>query len=109
GRPNIDKYGFVVKVVASTPAAGGMTGEDRRNLYMHHDKDLLPGFPKQLTGDGESSPLFVDLDGDNRNEMVFATADGIAHAWRRDGSVLPGWPARTDQLGLVGNHGAGHA
>src|SRR5256885_16914288 len=41
--------------------------------------------------------------------MVFATADGIVHAWRRDGSELPGWPARTDQLGLVGNHSAGHA
>jgi hypothetical protein len=109
GRPNIDKYGFVVKVVASTAAGGGMTGEDRRNLYLHHDKDLLPGFPKQLIGDGESSPLFVDLDGDNRNEMVFASADGIVHAWHRDGSELAGWPVHTDKLGLAANHAGTHA
>jgi hypothetical protein len=106
GRPNIDKYGFVVKVVASTAAA---RGEDRRNLYMHRDRSMLPGFPKALTGDGESSPLFVDLDGDNRNELVFATADGLVHAWGPDGSELPGWPVRTERLPLAANHSGARA
>src|SRR5205085_8314871 len=57
---------------------------------------MLPGFPRQLSGDGESSPLFADLDGDNRNELVFATADGVVHAMRSDGSELPGWPVHGD-------------
>jgi len=99
GRPNVEPFGFVVKVVATT-VSSPRTGEDRRNLYLHRDQDLLPGWPKQLQGDGESSPLFVDLDGDNRTELLMATADGIVHAFRRDGSELPGWPASGDALPL---------
>ena len=56
---------------------------------------MLPGFPKRLPSDGASSPVLVDLDGDNRNELVFGTSDGYVHALRRDGSELPGWPVRT--------------
>src|SRR5436305_1755261 len=61
---------------------------------------MLTGFARQLPGDGESSPLFADLDGDNRNELVFATADGVVHAMRPDGSELPGWPVHGDLLPL---------
>ena len=25
-----------------------LTGQDRRNFYLHRDQDLLPGFPKSL-------------------------------------------------------------
>ena len=101
GRPNDEPYSFVVKVVATsagTAAASTLTGADRRQAYLHHDKDLLPGFPKQLPGDVESSPVLADLDGDNRNELVVANSDGVVHAYRRDGSELPGWPFRTDEL-----------
>ncbi len=106
GRPNIDKYGFTVKVVATAAAGTARTGEDRRNLYLHRDTDLLPGFPKRLAGDAEASPLLVDLDGDNRNELVLAGSDGLVHAWRPNGSELPGWPARGDALPL---HAGGRA
>ncbi|MEA2391675.1 MAG: hypothetical protein QOK31_1784, partial [Solirubrobacteraceae bacterium] len=47
-----------------------------------------------------SSPLFADLDGDNRNELIVATSDGEIHAFRVDGSELPGWPVRGDRLAL---------
>jgi hypothetical protein len=100
GRPNSEPYGFTVWVKATTTGANASTGEDRRNAYLHRDQDMLPGFPRQLAGDGESSPLFADLNGDNRNELVFATADGIVHAMRPDGSELPGWPVHGDQLPL---------
>jgi hypothetical protein len=101
GRPNNEPYGFTVKVVATrTLGQIPLRGEDRRNLYLHRDRRLLPGFPKQLSGDGESSPLFVDLDADNRNELVFATADGEVHAYRPNGSELPGWPVQGDSLPL---------
>jgi hypothetical protein len=100
-RPNQEPYGFTVKVVVTSVQSGKtLTGQDRRNFYLHHDQDLLPGFPKTLPGDGESSPVFADLDGDNRNELLFGTSDGIVHAIRRDGTELPGWPVHSDALPL---------
>jgi hypothetical protein len=109
GRPNSEPYGFTVRVVAtSTDEAPGhaATGEDRRNLYLHRDRSMLDGFPRSLPGDGESSPLFADLDRDNRNELVFGTSDGRVHALRPDGSELPGWPVAVDRLPL---HAGGRA
>jgi hypothetical protein len=101
GRPNVDTYGFTIKVVATSRGGGAdLTGEDRRNAYLHRDSDLLPGFPRQLGADGASSPLFTDLDGDDRNELVIATGDGAAHAFKPDGSEARGWPVRGDRLPL---------
>jgi hypothetical protein len=108
GRPNTDPYGFVVRVVASTTQAGAdMTGEDQRAAFLHRDQDMLPGFPRAITreaitqglptGDGESSPVLADLDGDNENELVVAGSDGFVHAIRDNGNELPGWPVRGDQ------------
>lgn len=101
GRPNDEPYAFVVKVIATTVGttpADTLTGTDRRQAYLHHDKDLLPGFPKQLPGDVEASPVLADVDGDNRNELIVANSDGWVHAYRRDGSEVPGWPFHTDEL-----------
>jgi hypothetical protein len=96
GRPNSEPYGFTVKVVAASGSRGSdLTGEDRRNLYLHRDADLLKGWPVQLPSDGASSPLLVDLDGDNRNELVVATSDGFVHAFRPNGSEARGWPVRS--------------
>jgi hypothetical protein len=106
-RPNQEPYGFTVKVVVTSVQAGNtLSGEDRRNFYLHHDQDLLPGFPKKLPSDGASSPALADLNGDNKNELIFATADGVVHALRPDGSELPGWPVHSDPLPL---HTGGHA
>ncbi len=106
-RPNNEPFGFTVRVVVSSEQSGTvLTGEDRRNLYLHHDQDLLPGFPKTLDSDGASSPRLADLDGDNRTELIFGTSDGTVHAMRRDGSELAGWPVRSDPLPL---HTGGHA
>jgi hypothetical protein len=106
-RPNNEPFGFVVRVIVTTVEGGQpITGQDRRNLYLHRDQDMLPGFPKTLPGDGASSPRFADLDGDNRNELIFGTSDGTVHAMRRDGTELPGWPVRGDPLPL---HAGGHA
>ncbi len=119
GRPNSETRGFVVKVVVSTPAAGAvpaMTGEDQRAAYLLRDADQLEGFPRSIvrggetvsgpapTGDVESSPAFADLDGDNRNELIFAGSDGFVHAMRPDGSELDGWPVRGDVPGFIARH-----
>ncbi|MBA2505891.1 MAG: S8 family serine peptidase, partial [Thermoleophilaceae bacterium] len=107
GRPSSEPYGFTVRVVAKQGSgANELTGQDRRNMSLHRDADMLPGFPKQLPADGASSPLLVDIDGDNRNELLVATSDGIVHAYKPDGSEAAGWPVRGDSLPL---HGAGRA
>jgi hypothetical protein len=103
GRPNTLPYGFTVRVVVSAPASASgpaMTGEDRRQLFLHRDRDMLAGWPKELHGDGASSPLLIGLAGDNRNQLVVATSDGLVHAFRQDGAELPGWPVHTRQLPL---------
>ncbi|MDX6663272.1 MAG: hypothetical protein QOG09_1374 [Solirubrobacterales bacterium] len=111
GRPNTDPYGFTIKVVASTTQGGTeLDGEDDRAAFLHRDQDMISGFPKTIrghdvtsstpTGDGESSPAFADLDGDNRNEMIFGSSDGFVHALRPDGTELPGWPVRGDRPAL---------
>ncbi|MFC0038137.1 FG-GAP-like repeat-containing protein [Actinomadura rayongensis] len=75
---------------------------------------LLPGWPKALDAGvsappiprpalrytrlpvrgATASPLLADLDGDGRLDVVQAGWDGRLHAWRPDGSTLPGWPVR---------------
>jgi Subtilase family len=100
GRPNTLPYAFTVRVLVTTAQGVPMSGEDRRQLYMHRDRDLQPGFPLELRSDGDSSPLLVDLDGDNRNELIVATSDGWIHAYRPGGSELPGWPVHTERLPL---------
>src|SRR5256885_1784346 len=97
-RPAVEPNGFTVRLVVTS---GKLTGQDRRNLYLHRDAELLPGFPRQLTSDGASSPALADLDGDNKNELVFGTSDGRIHALRPDGSELPGFPVHTDALPLL--------
>ena len=82
------------------------TGEDRRNLYPAPRPRHAAGLPEAAAGDGASSPALADLDGDNRNELVFGTSDGLVHAMRPDGSELPGWPVHGDALPL---HPGGHA
>ncbi|MEA2123799.1 MAG: hypothetical protein QOI80_581, partial [Solirubrobacteraceae bacterium] len=104
GRPNTEPYGFVVKVVAT---AGTRVGQDQRQAYLHRDADMLDGFPRQLPGDAEASPVLADLDGDNENELIIANSDGEIHAFERAGGEVPGWPAHTpalraDHLGAPG-------
>jgi hypothetical protein len=106
-RPAQEPYGFTLRVVVTAHAGPvQLTGQDRQNEYLHRDADLLPGFPKTLPSDGASSPALADLNGDNKNEVVFGTSDGIVHAMRPDGSELPGWPVHVDPLPL---HGGGRA
>ena len=103
GRPNTRPYAFTVRVVVSTAgtaARPAMTGEDRRQLFLHRDRDMLPGWPKELRTDGASSPLLIDLAGNNRNQLVVATSDGWLHAYKPNGSELPGWPVHTAPLPL---------
>jgi hypothetical protein len=108
-RPNQEPFGFTLRLrVTKVVGADTLTGQDRRNAYLHRDADTLDGWPKRLPSDGASSPALADLDGDNRNELVFGTSDGTVHALRRDGSELAGWPVRGDPLPIhPGQHAFG--
>ena len=115
GRPFFAPHAFTFKVVVERTSGPQRIGEDRRSSYLHRDADLLEGYPKAIadggkiadekpTADGESSPTLADLDGDNRNELIFASADGFVHALRPDGTELDGWPVRSDPAPFFGNH-----
>ncbi|MFH0770318.1 MAG: S8 family serine peptidase [Candidatus Peregrinibacteria bacterium] len=63
------------------------------------DPDILPGWPKTFWwGSGVVSykpqplPSFVDLDGDGNKEVIYVWPDGKVHAYRQDGSAVPGFP-----------------
>lgn len=98
GAPDPDRFTFTIRLRATDDR--GLRGEDRRVLALHHDPDLVPGFPMQLGSDGVSSPATADLDGDGREEIIVGTSNGLVHAYRIDGSELPGWPVATDPLEL---------
>jgi len=117
GRPFFAPHAFTFKVVVTPTTGTARTGADQRTAWLHHDSDLLNGFPRTIgaggqvggrgsvpTSDGASSPAFADLDGDNRNELVFADSDGFVHAIGPDGAELPGWPVRGDEPGFVAGH-----
>ncbi len=114
GRPNTLPYAFTVRVVVSTATGApgpAMTGEDRRQLFLHRDADMLKGFPVEMGGDGDASPVLADLAGDDTNQLIVADSDGFIHAYRYDAAGgkltdLPGWPVHTEQLPLHANESA---
>lgn len=93
GRGMIDKFSFTVRVRVTDNF--GRIGEDLRSLFLHHDPDLAAATPLNLTAGGEGSPVFADLDGDGKDELVVPTSNGLIHAFRADGSELRHWPVHT--------------
>ncbi len=82
-------------------------GEDRMGVWIQNpDPDDHAGWPQTVAGvDGVRSTsldsigsALVDLDGDNTLEILVSSGDGVIHAFRHDGSELPGWPVRTDDV-----------
>ncbi len=108
GRPNSLPYAFTVRVVVTTaPGVPGpvMTGEDRRQMFLHRDAEAARGFPVQTHGDGDASPVLADLAGNDTNQLILANSDGWVHAYAYDASSgglkdLKGWPVHTEPLPL---------
>ncbi len=83
----------------------GRTGEERRSIAVHHDPDLLPGFPHRIASSGEAQPKLVDLQGRGDLAMVFGDADGYVHAIDpKSGSELPGWPVHSKPTKVTKAH-----
>ncbi len=100
GNGDPDRFSFVIRVRVRDDH--NRIGEDRRSAFLHQDADALPGFPRRLPSDGETSPRLADLNGDGVDDVLLGTSDGIVHAYRggaRFGrSELPGWPVYTSLL-----------
>ncbi|CAG1005162.1 Beta-monoglucosyldiacylglycerol synthase [Methanosarcinales archaeon] len=61
-----------------------------KKVYVYR---LSNGFFKSTGSYITSSPLLADIDGDGYNEII-AASDKL-YVWKRDGSPLPGFPAKT--------------
>lgn len=83
-----EKHSFTIRLTVDN--LKGQVAEARRTVFVYDDQKLAPGFPKKMHGSGESTGLFVDLNGDGKDE--FATADGAGwvHAYTSDGAALAG-------------------
>jgi len=61
----------------------------------HHDGSYLPGWPREISPQWESSrsnPAIADVDGDGLPEIATVTGDGLLHLFRIDGTEKPGYP-----------------
>lgn len=88
-------------VFGENPDGDVVEGKFRKTFGVRRDRTVFDGFPIYLGASGESSPKLTDLDGDGREEIVVATADGRVHAISADGSELPGFPATLAAYGPV--------
>jgi len=81
-----------LRVFGTNPAGDVVPGVFRKTFAVRADSQTLPGFPIFLGASGESSPKLTDLNGDQREEIVMATSDGLLHAIQADGTELAGFP-----------------
>jgi hypothetical protein len=84
-----------------------LKGIDRRVFETFTDPTLKPGFPKRLGSGGEAPTRYADLNGDNVQELIVPSEDGVVHAYEPNGSELKGWPVHTEtQQAALGHSGS---
>ncbi len=100
---------FTVTLRLRVTDADNRRGESRRTIYLHHDPELRPGYPRDIPGSGEPSPLFVRLRGRHsrqaselkgNQQLLVPTTDGVILALLDNGKNVNGWPVTTDLLPL---------
>lgn len=72
-----------------------VAGVDRRIFTVLDDDTLRAGYPLRLGTGGEAPLRYADLDGDNVPELIVPGEDGVLRVYRKDGSMLPGFPVQT--------------
>jgi hypothetical protein len=62
-------------------------------MYLWDDAgQALPGWPIRVSDQIISSAALVDLDGDDRLDVVVGSKDGHLYGWTVEGRSLPGFP-----------------
>jgi len=80
--------------VFTGPAPGMDPASDVNYLAAARWRDNPSARPR----DGILAPTAVgDVDGDGQLDIVATTVSGRTYAWRRDGTLLPGFPVETDR------------
>ena len=63
---------------------------DRNKVFAYHldNGSTVPGWPQTMTGITGTAPALGDVTGDGTPEVIVATRDGVAHAYRGNGMRL---------------------
>ncbi len=77
----------------------GYVNEDTTTVYVSL---YQAGFPKDIPGTIESSPIIYDFDHDGANEIVFGASDRNIYALEANGSNCPGWPQAINNEAITG-------
>ena len=96
---------FTVTLRLRVTDLDGRVGEERRTIAVHHDPDLLPGFPARIGPSIEGEPVLADLQGRGHLAAIVADADGMVHAL--DGKTaqeLKGWPVSLNPTRVTKAH-----
>ena len=106
GEPNPYQNEFVVQLEVNGQDIP-LTGIDRRVFDTFTDPSLRPGYPKRLGSGGESPTRYADINGDNVQELIVPSEDGLVHAYEPNGSELRGWPVHTEtEQAALGHSGS---
>ncbi|MFH1072869.1 MAG: FG-GAP-like repeat-containing protein [Nanoarchaeota archaeon] len=78
-----------------------MGGSDSKVYAWNDDGTLVQGWPQVVNAPVHSTPALGDIDNDGHLEIVAATwaapnTEFKVYAWNGDGTLVPGWPVRTD-------------
>jgi hypothetical protein len=74
-REEHDRYSVTLRLRVTDDR--GLVAESRRSFFVLDDPEWMEGFPRNVGASGEAAPVVTDLDGDGRDEIVLATADGM--------------------------------
>lgn len=86
-----------LRATATTGSGKVVRGEHRKGFLFHEDPTSHAAFPMNLHTSLESSPIFADIDGaDKDEEIVIFASDGRIHVFQEDGSEAPGFPVKVD-------------
>jgi hypothetical protein len=106
GEPNPYQNEFAVQLEVNGQDIP-LTGIDRRVFDTFTDPTLSPGYPKRMGTGGESPTRYADINGDNIQELIVPTEDGLIHAYEPNGSELRGWPVHTEtEQAALGHSGS---
>ncbi len=102
GRPYSSRWpGAVTGPMAAPPAVGDVNGDGRPEIVAVNKLGRVRVYPDtggaslavMATGDRIlAAPVLADLDGDGALDIIVGSTDMKLHAWRGNGTALPGFP-----------------